>query len=221
MRQLFRLQLIGHEPNKENDMREAIHYVDQVAEIFSVTQGNGWPEDAKKVGALLDQVIKDVRADYEEASRQIGELHASQIESWEGEVKELEDKIAAMSETARLAIETEERLLERIRDLGDKSNKNAETGKAWMAKFEDAEKQNDALLEDLHRLTVENAELRGYAKRVREFDPLSERELQDRAERPMVPFAENRRSRHDMDVASIMGNDVDRNGTQWFRRRPL
>lgn len=202
--------------------REAIDYVHQIAEIFSVTTGNPWPEDAKKIGALLDSAIKDVRADCDEAMRQIGELHASQIEGWEDEVRQTEGQRDA--EKAR-ADGLDARMAEVVADLASSrkiSRDWQENAMEWKKTAEEREKQNNQLLDDLHNMSTELAEMRGYIRRVEMYDPLSERELQDRAERPMVPFKSDRdiqdRDGYAMEAAT---RDTGRSGTPWYRRRPL
>lgn len=201
-------------------MKEAIHYVDRIAAIFSITAGNAWPEDAKKFGALLDEALKDQRTDYEASLREIGELHASQIDSWEGEVKEIEAQRDALV-LKRDELDTKLTMMaDDLAGVRKMSRDWQEKAQQWKATAEEREKQNNSLLDDLHNMSTELAEMRGYIRRVEMYDPLSERELQDRAERPMVPLGENRKGRSDTDLYGMASADP-RGFTPWYRRRPL
>lgn len=199
-------------------MKEAIHYVDRIAAIFSITAGNAWPEDAKKFGALLDEALKDQRTDYEASLREIGELHASQIDSWEGEVKEIEAQRDALV-LVRDGLDAEiDALKNELANVRETSRSNLKNGEQWKKLAEEREALNNQLLDDLHGMTVELAEQRGYIRRVEMYDPLSERELTDRAERPMVPV-DNRNHRDGYAMEAAMRDP--RSTTPWFRRRPL
>lgn len=146
--------------------------------IYGVETFDGMPlqSEPMRVLQLLDDAVGGMRDAFRAAMDEIGKLHTSQIEGWEGEVKQIEGERDGVVAQLELANHTVESLTDSIERYRVTAAENERSAKDWKALAEARSKEIDNLRTDLHGLTVDNARLEGMLDGVARFGPMTERE---------------------------------------------
>lgn len=96
-----------------------------------------------------------------------------------------------------------------VKSQVDKRDRHERNAKAWEKQAGDLANENEQLRNHIHRTELDLAELRGYQKRVREFDP------DEQHERRLANGPDGPAYRRSRDLMAMSG---DVKGQPWYRR---
>jgi chromosome segregation ATPase len=130
-----------------------------------------------------------------------------QIASLQPQLQERDETIARLNKVVREQVDAKEQERMRADRIGKERDQVAT--------------ENDNLRDELNRMAVENARLRGYQERVREFDPVTERQAyQDSLPRAgRDTYGASSVEEHGALLSRVRGLTASGADRPWYRRR--